>query len=417
MKLKKKTVLLLSFTIGLLLIATTALADITNKSGYEQLKDAIKDTAEICSTDLDNFTMDASMVIKDNGKVLASENSVSKYDRATNTVESNNTSQNIGGDSNSYYNYSDKTTDIRHHSGDDTYYVIEYKDEKKEDFSFNNPFKEDQAADVERIIDALVGGLRDHVSVKENSDGTKEIYGSLNEVQIPALVNALASFQMKQEFSYDRNNQNLRLAEDIYVKGVGGSAQVNKDGLLESILGTATLSGKDAEGTVHELTVDILVKLSDINSTTISKPDLTDKKVVKEEGKTHAAPYGPEISNPEKFVGSYKNDIITEKDGRFVKIGERHLEITSFNQSTVTGKYTEEYLEGYENYAKNKLEFTFTGDLEKDFRGGSLDISGNSNSPKEGNIYIDEYRAKIELNLNQPFQNLQYDSTFSPNLD
>lgn len=418
MKMKKKTVLLLSFTLGLLLIATTALADITNKSGYEQLKDGIKDTAEICSTGLDSFTLDSSMVLKDNGKVLNSENSVSKYDRSSNTVEQRNTSQRSNGESTSYYSYSDKTTDIRNHSGDETYYVIEYSDEKEDGFSFDNPFKEDQAADVERIIDALVGSLRDHVSVKENADGSKEIYGSLNEVQIPALINALASFQMKQEFSYSyQNNQGLRLAEDIYVKGIGGSAQVNNDGLMESILGTATLSGKDAEGSVHEITLDILIQLSDINKTTIPKPDLTGKKVVKEEGKTHATPYGQEISNPEKYIGSYKNDIIIEKDGRFVKVGERLLEITQINNTSVAGNYTEKYREGYEEYAINKQEFSFTATFDKDSRNARVETTDNSGSGLEGNIYIDDFRGKIEFQLNRPYDHLQYDSTFSPVLD
>ena len=38
MKFKKKTVMLVSFALGTLLVATTALADIANKSGYDQFE-------------------------------------------------------------------------------------------------------------------------------------------------------------------------------------------------------------------------------------------------------------------------------------------------------------------------------------------------------------------------------------------
>lgn len=416
MKLKKRTTLLISFTLGALLIATTALADITTKSGYEQLKDSVKGTAESLGTNLDNFTWDASFVIKDNGKVLTSDNNVSKYDRVNGTSETISNSQRINGESYRYYSYSDKTTDIRNNSGDETYYVTEYTDEK-EPVAFKNPFEEDYAGDIEKIVDAVVGSLRDHVSVKDNADGTKEIYGSLNEVQIPALVNALASFQMKQEFAYQPDGaENLRLTQDIFVKGIGGSAQINKDGLMESILGTATLSGKDAQGVVHEITVDVLLKVYDINATTITKPDLTNKKVVKQEGKVHATPYGPELSNPEKFIGNYKNDILIEKDGRFVKIGERHLEITQLSNTAIAGKYNEQYKEGYEQQAGNKMEFTFTGTFEKDGRNASIQITGSDLSQR-GNIYIDEFSAKVNLYLDRPFQNLQFDSMFIPVLE
>jgi hypothetical protein len=110
---KKKTVLVISFALGALLIATTAFADITNKSGYDQLKESIKDTVEMCSTQLDSFTFESSMVFKDNGKVLSSENSVSKYDRINKVTESISSNQRLDGRSYSSYSYSDKTTDLR----------------------------------------------------------------------------------------------------------------------------------------------------------------------------------------------------------------------------------------------------------------------------------------------------------------
>ena len=417
MQRKKRTFFALSFALVALLIATTAFADIANKSGYDQFKDSIKRTAEICSTQLDSFTAEYSMVLKDNGRVLLSENSVNKYDMVNNITETITNSQRLNGRSFSYYSYSDKNTEIRRPDDSEEYYVTTYLEEK-EPLQIDNPFTEDEAKDVERIIDALVGGLRDHVQVEEFADGSKEFYGSLNEVQIPALINAITSFQVKQEFSYGRQNDlGFRLTQDIFVKGISGSASFNSDGLMESILGTVTISGKDAEGNTHELTLDLLIRIFDVNSTEIEKPDLTGKKVIKEEGVSRK-PYSEKLANPEKYIGSYKNDIIIEKDGRFVKIGERKLEITILNNSQIAGKYTEEYKDGYQEYAANKMEFSFVGNFNDDYRSATLEITDNSGTVQQGNIFIDEYRAKIELYLDRPYHHpLQYDSTFTPDLD
>ncbi|HHV63764.1 MAG TPA: hypothetical protein GXX46_01595 [Peptococcaceae bacterium] len=415
MKLQKRTALIISFCLGLLLIATTALADIATKSGYEQLKDAVKTTAERCSTSLNSFTIDVSMVIKDNGAVLNSENSVSKYDMTQGIIEETNYSQNAKGESTSYYSYRDKSTDIRQHAGDEKYYVTEYAEENNP-VVFHNPFAEDEAADIERIVDALVGSLRDQVMVEENEDGSKEIYGSLSEVQIPALINAITSFQVKQGFYYWNNNEKTRLVEDIYVKEVSGNAHVNADGLLESLLGTGIISGRDEQGNVHEITIDVLFNLSAINSTTITKPDLSGKEVVKQEGKVRPEPNFA-IANPEKYIGPYSNDIIIVKDGRFVKIGERKLEITQLSDTNISGTYTEIYREGYEDYAVNKMEFTFSGSVERYSNNFEIEYTDASGTTNTGNIYIDEYNAKINLWLNKPFENLQYDPIFSPVLD
>ena len=65
MKLKKKTAMLVSFALGTLLFGTTALADLANKSGYDQLKDALKVTAENASEKLNSFTLDVSFALND----------------------------------------------------------------------------------------------------------------------------------------------------------------------------------------------------------------------------------------------------------------------------------------------------------------------------------------------------------------
>jgi hypothetical protein len=407
--------MLASFTLGTLLFATTALADITSKSGYDQLKDGFKVTAEKMSSEFDSFTMDLSYVIKDNGKIIQLENNIGKFDRKNNKTESLNTSEGITNGSN--YSYSDESTDIRKGNPDETFYVIEYT-EKRELHKFSNPFEEDEAEDIERIADAVVGSLKDHVIAKDNPDGSKELSGSLSEMQIPALVNAVASFQLKQEFNA-RNGMRSEmphLTSDIFVKEVSGSASINKDGVMESILGTATITGKDSQGQAHDFTIEVLGKLKDINTTTVSKPDLTGKKIVKEIGKPNS---GPELKNPQKFIGTYKNDIIIEKEGKFVKTGERILEITQIDENGVSGRYYEEYKSGFENSINKTNDYSFNGTFEKDKRAIRFEIPNESGGKLEGNLYFNDYLGKINLNLNRPYMGggPVYDSMFNPVLE
>jgi len=413
MKVKKKTTLLVGFVLGALLMTTTAVADIANKSGYEQLKDGIKATAENCSEKFNNYTLDFSYALKDNGKVLTSDNEITKYDRLADARESRSNRHSIDGkDYHSYY-YTDKTTDIRFSEQDNTYYVTEYA-EARELNQFTNPFKEEEAGDIEKIADALVGSLKDHVVVQDNPDGSKQLSGSLSEVQIPSLFNAFASLRMKQDFN-GRQDGMPHLTQDIFIKEVTGSAYINQEGILENLLATAILSGKDDQGQVHELSIEILFKLTDINSTSVAKPDLSGKTVVKQEGKHYPSQSG--FTNPQKYIGTYKNDILIEKDGRFVKIGERFLDVTHLDNSGIAGKYYEQYREGYEEYAAKQRTYTFEAKFDKDPKGVEFSYVNEAGNTMTGHIYIDEYNAKIHLYLNSPSTELGYDPIFSPALD
>ena len=411
MKLKKRTVMLISFSLGALLFATTALADIVSKSGYEQLKDGMKTTAGKLSEELDSFTLDLTMEVKNNGQTLISSTEVSRFNRSNNARESFSSQDSVNKQSSNYYNYSDKDVMIRWGGDQETYYVTEFTSERNQNY-LDNPFHEQGAEDIERILDAVVGSLKDHVMVKENSDGSKELTGSLSEMQIPALINAVASFQLKQEFNgrqYNGMQSNMpHLTQDIFVKEISGKSLINSDGIMESILGTVLLSGKDKQGQTHELSLEVLVKLSDINSTKVIKPDLTGKKVVTE---VERSGYGTELANPQKFVGLYTNDILMEKDGEYIKIGERFVQITHIDDKAVSGRYYAEYREGFESYSNNDGDIQFDAAFDKESRHASFD-SGDSND-MTGSIYLDEYLGKVNFYINSYSGGIVHDTVFS----
>lgn len=414
MKIKKRTAMMISFALGTLLLATSALADINSKSGYDQLKDALKLTAGNCSNKFTSFTMDLSIEVKDNGKTVSAEDSVQKYDMSKKSSESISSTEQYGRKS-STYRYNDPTTAIYHNTGDgqdDVYHVVQFSGSTKTPL-FDDPFKHNKTEDLEKIADALVGSLKDYVVVKDNPDGSRELSGTLTEVQIPPLVNALASFEVKQMYRPDPNpNQAPPLIKDIYVKEVKGTAEIDKAGVMESILGTAVLSGKDEKGQVHELTLQLLGKLTGINSTKVTKPDLTGKKVTKEYSAGQQTT--PGISNPQKFIGTFKNNILIEKDGKYVKIGERIIDITQIDNKTVSGRYHEEYKPGFEQYAADKKDFKFTAKFNgnqpnKDPQGADFTVPGSN---IQCSLHFDEGLGEIYFMINNKMEN-SFNSQFN----
>lgn len=393
MKLKKKTAMITSFAVGMVMLTTTVFAEVVSKSGYEQAKDALKYTAESFSSELSSYTIDASMVIKDNGKIIESENELSKCDRKKSAQENVHTSIKGNNKVKSYY-YRDKNVIISNDPIEDIYF--ETKLEKSDEgYKFNNPFKDENASDVEKIADALVGNLKDYVLVKNNADGSKEFSGTVSEAQIPTLINAITSYMLKSSTSSmnsNPHNESLMplMSKDVYIKEVKGKALVDKNGLIQNIFGTGVFHGKDDKGVEHNLTFELLFKITNVNSTVVNKPDLSGKKVEKSVQNNE-----DEFTNPEKFIGEYKNDIIIEKNGKFEKIGERTLNITKSDDKVVAGNYEEKYLKGYENYAGKLSKVNFEAKYGEDRYSATYKVEGFSNTGyislngHEGSVYFD----------------------------
>jgi len=415
MKIGKKHAMVLSFCLGAVMLVTTAFAEIVSKSGYDQLKDAVKLTAEACSEKFKSFTVEATITVKDNGNQLFLSNSTQKVDNVKKAMEDLSSSEYSNGEKYSSYYYRDKKSNIWYNSKSDTYYVTEFvnPDESMDRKLIDNPFEEDKFKDLEKIFDALVGDLKSHVVVDEKSDGSKEISGTLNEWQIPPLVNAIASFGFKNAFSSRTAREEMSMPEikdDVFVKNVTGRSVVNKDGIIESVFAAGVLSGKDKDGKRHDLAFEVLMEIYDINSTAVSKPDLTGKKVEKNIEKL------PERKISKKFIGKYKNDVVIEKDGAFVKIGERVVEIVEIDDKHISGRYYENCKEGYENYGVGKESFSFDAeDLE--FQFADFEYTDSSGKKQEGSICFDTMSGKIYFNMETPpavkGSGAVYDSNFS----
>lgn len=376
MQSKKKQTMAVSLVIGISLFAVTAFADITAKSGYETYKSAIKNTAAAFTKQFDSFTLETMISLKDNDKVLMTHKTLAKADMKANIEEHTETVEYANGEKDNSYSYFDSKSSINYSPVDDVYNVVEYDTKDESSLAtthYYNPFEEERAEDIEKVFDALVGDLKNYVAIEEKDDGSKEVFGSINQVQIPAVINALASFGVKQfineRSNYERNKLGIpELTDEIYVKEISGRAGISKDDIIGSNIATFVISGKDKSGAVHNITLDVVIKIYDVNSTSVVKPDLTGKKV--QTNKIQRSVPKVEIDN--RYLGKWKNEVVEVKDGDIVRKAERIMTIKSIDNKYVKGSYTEKrYDEGRQNFVfdfeaeivgDGMAEFEFTDD-------------------------------------------------------
>lgn len=416
MKFSKKTVMAISFMVGTLMFATTAFAEVSSKSGYEQAKDALKYSADSFSNKLQSYTINSSTVIKDNGSIISEIDKVNKYDFSKHAEENTGTVIEANKPKTDNYYYADKNTIIDYDSKKDDYNVTNY--EKPNNFTMGrNPFKQKQEQDLEKIADAIVGNLKDSVVVNPKADGTKELSGSISESQIPAIANALVSYEVKSKLSRNNNDNNNEQSifpsniSDVYVKSANEDMILNKDGLIQNASVSVEISYKDDKGTAHNLTYETLIKVVDINATKVNKLDLTGKKVKQSDVQGN----DNKIDNPQMYVGTYKNDIVIEKDGKFVKIGERTLELTSVDNKKITGKYQEKYIKGYEGYSSDIKDGNFTATF-KDQYNANFQIIDSKGNKVDGNMSIPPDSAIVDFGFNNSQDqsyNWQYNRVFN----
>lgn len=289
----KKKWLMFGGAVGIssVVMLSTGFSALANTSGYDSYKAALKNTRSV-----QNVSVQAAAALQDNGNVLANAagnfkvNISGKTASGSADLTANGTKQSV-----SFYKQNNQVV-VK--SGDsDVYYVNQEGQEKRK--NKNETPDTQMSQQVETVIDALVGNLKDYVTVDAKADGSKEIAVQLDNAQIPAVVNAIAPIAInhatKPENSKDQKKENNKneipfkedvfkgvaphLTQDIKIDKVSVKAEVNSDNLIQHQEADVTVSGKDDNGTAHSLTVHLQADLSGFNSTTPDTIDLTGKTV------------------------------------------------------------------------------------------------------------------------------------------
>ncbi len=405
---KKGAIAAVCLVLGIVIFATTAFADVMLGSGYSNMKEATKTTFTKLFNNLDSFTLDGEIKVKGDGDEIFATKNHTMVDVKNRSIFTENFELNYNGLSASGMNYSDKNKSIIYNSNDDSYTVVNYEDQNiggilERGLSMNNPFESEYYPDIERIVDAAVGSYADLITVSQNKDGGKVFTGEMNESQIPPLANAILSFGLKQsmfnEYDYGYTPMGAhefplpRLTDDIYIGTCSFIANQNKDGIIDSLTFEGNLLGKDKDGIQHKLTVEGTLKISDINSTVVTEPNLTGKNVNEVDGSEYFNMFS--MASTMK-VGKYESDIVEYKGNSYTYKGKRIFEITDVIDGVATGKFYEEYLP---EYAPEKtLSFEFAGEIVN----SNLEFTYEDNRTNEtyiGTAFGGGYNNSMYINL------------------
>src|SRR5690625_1008732 len=157
MRFSKKTATICAFVLGATILATSAFADIMIGSGYYSLKNSMKTTMAKLTSEVDNFSADAAISLKIDGKVFAESTSNAKFDIKNKAKESMDKNFRKGELRENYW-YSDENQSIYKNFDDGSYDVFEKRKYNNEtNRIIENPLEDEQVKDAEKILDAFVG--------------------------------------------------------------------------------------------------------------------------------------------------------------------------------------------------------------------------------------------------------------------
>lgn len=375
MKISKRTVSFIAFLLGAMIFTVAAAADVAVGSGYTGAKTAVKTTVAKLDGEVDNFSGSFYINIQVDDRMLIANREEFKFDNEHYMSEKISETQEPGRDKGSFYFYEDAEQYVYYYPNEpEAKYYVQSRKIAEGTSLLGNPFEDEYAKDLEKILDAFVGTLKDTVQV-EASEDSKMYIVTMGETQVPALVNALASFVFKYSIASSYSAEEIGLPEitnDIYVTEISGKALENGEGMVESVIGSIGLCGKDENGGLHEVRIEIAGELFDINSTVITPPELNEENSVTSR-----------ISNMlnEAYIGTYKRDIVEREGNGFVKTGEAILEILTATEDEVTGRYYETYREGYAPEEMHVFDFTLDegeyGDLWIHYSENGVEKLGN----------------------------------------
>jgi hypothetical protein len=276
---KKLVAMVTSLVVGGTVLCGTAYANASQLSGYESYKASVKDTKA-----LKNETANLKVSVYDNGSDVIDMTTNAKVNLASNAMSQVTTIKSSTGNQ-TFSNYKQDGKNISKSSSSDAYNVRENKNINKKD-KVENP---EIAKSVETVVDTLIGNMKNNVSVVDNNDSTKKVSINLSENDVTPLVNALASMAIIKSGDEPMHNGkagevNLtnvlpQLQSNIKIKTVEVTGDINKNDILDNQVAKVVLTGTDAQGKTHEITINATLDLSNINSTTPDTIDLTGKQI------------------------------------------------------------------------------------------------------------------------------------------
>lgn len=290
MRNKKLLTAVLCISTGCIMLVATAFASTSGATGYEAYKAALKTTAAARSA-----TADISVGVKDNGTMLGSADVLMKASDLDNRAVSMTGTVNADNQEKTFEVYRQIGSSIIKTSDSNIYYVSSNDLRDRNTNSYNIDRNPDALKAGEAIADALVGNLKDYFTISSKADGGSIVDFRITGSQIPAVINTITSLAAKEKANGNEQTINYvgpgmppfmeglhvtapKLTEDVRVDEISLKAEIDGSGLITGQTINAVVSGKDAEGTQHQISVNIDMALSGLGNTTADTVDLEGKQ-------------------------------------------------------------------------------------------------------------------------------------------
>ncbi|MEH7246385.1 hypothetical protein V7114_06245 [Neobacillus niacini] len=250
-----------------------------NTSGYDLYKEALKKTHTA-----ESATMNVNLNIEDNKKLILSSESIFKSD-SVNQVNSISTRLANETEVSNMNMYKQDGNWFISKNGIDTVYKMN---------TSNTPHHSNTTElkdDLENLIDVMTKNLQQQITVADNQNGSQLIELDLTGKEIPLTANALSTLMIKHAVMIQDNAETEssdfhikvkapELDHDITVKQIKLTAQVNKDNYIEQQTVNAVVTGKDKQGTSHEIVLNIELNVSNYNQTTVTPVEIPVDKLI-----------------------------------------------------------------------------------------------------------------------------------------
>lgn len=272
---KKKTLGVIGLSGAILLGSVYSIS--ANTSGYELYKSALKQTHQA-----DSATMEMSFNLTDNDNSLFKMNSLYKTDvtKAVSSVTTEMANEEAASTMNMY-------------KQDGAWFISKVGEDVIYKADAKNPHSEaslELQDDMENLIDVLTKNLQQQITVDETKDGAKVVELDLTGKEIPLAANALSSLMIKHSVMLQDRIENdgtqfhltptmPALDHDITVKQMNLMAKVDGQNIIEQQTVKAIVTGKDKQGKLHELTLNMELNVKDYNKTDVSPVTIQAEKV------------------------------------------------------------------------------------------------------------------------------------------
>lgn len=246
------------------------------------------------------MTDSCSIIVTDNGNEKINVSGLAKLEGANQALSGHVTIKS-GGVENTIDTFHQDGQPIIKNSNSDVYNVMSQINKGRMNYTKVDNLNPQQMKDGEMILDSLVGNLQNFVQLNNNSDGTSNVSVQLSDNQIPALANVAASAFIRNAAGGVNSNrhpmagidgskiQNLpKLVSEVKIDSVNLNAHIAND-MIDNQKAEVTISGKDADGNLHKVVLNMDMSITNINATIADRVDLTGKQVneVKKAGFRH----------------------------------------------------------------------------------------------------------------------------------